>query len=95
MREHLVLRDRGCAFPNCGRPPAWCDAHHILPVEDGGDTTTVNLLLLCRFHHRLIHRSDWRIIMGDNETPLFIPPATVDPRQRPIPAHGRNMPLTT
>ena len=29
IRRALGLRDRGCAFPGCDRPPGWCDAHHI------------------------------------------------------------------
>ncbi|HEY3924709.1 MAG TPA: DUF222 domain-containing protein [Acidothermaceae bacterium] len=27
LRRALILRDGGCAFPGCDRPPLWCDAH--------------------------------------------------------------------
>jgi Domain of unknown function (DUF222) len=29
IRKALLVRDGGCAFPDCGRPPSWCDPHHI------------------------------------------------------------------
>jgi hypothetical protein len=32
-------------------PAPWCDAHHITHRADGGITTLINLMLLCRRHH--------------------------------------------
>jgi hypothetical protein len=29
QRAALAVRDRGCVFPDCDRPLAWCDAHHL------------------------------------------------------------------
>ena len=55
IRRALVVRDSGCAFPVCDRPPSWCDAHHVKHWADGGPTDLGNLVLLCRRHHRLIH----------------------------------------
>lgn len=56
LRRALAVRDGGCAFPGCERPPGWCDAHHVKHWAEGGETGLSNLVLLCRPHHRVIHR---------------------------------------
>jgi hypothetical protein len=83
LRRALVARDGGCAFPGCSKPAAWADAHHILAWTDGGATDLGNTVLLCPFHHRVIHRGDWTIRMGDDGHPSFIPPYAVDRQRRP------------
>ncbi|MGK5681164.1 DUF222 domain-containing protein [Actinoplanes sp. URMC 104] len=42
LRRALSLRDRGCAFPDCDRPPRWTDAHHITARTAGGHTSLDN-----------------------------------------------------
>ena len=84
LRRALVLRDRGCAFPGCTRPPAWCDAHHIRFWADGGETSLDNTVLLCGYHHRLIHRGDWAIRLGRDRQPEFLPPEWIDSDRRPL-----------
>jgi hypothetical protein len=73
IRIALVLRDNGCRFPGCDRPPAWTDGHHIIHWADGGPTSLDNLVSLCRRHHRAVHEQGWRIHMADG-IPVVEPP---------------------
>jgi hypothetical protein len=82
LRRALEIRDRGCAFPGCDRPPRWCHGHHIHPWADGRSTTLDNSVLLCGYHHRIIHRGDWIVRLGTHGLPEFVPPTYVDPQQR-------------
>jgi hypothetical protein len=66
-------------------PLDWTDAHHITEWTAGGPTSLDNLVLLCSFHHRLTHHPNpgWQIRLGTDRHPEFIPPASIDPQQRP------------
>ncbi|MET7946256.1 DUF222 domain-containing protein [Micromonospora sp. NPDC005324] len=83
LRRALVLRDRGCTFPGCDRPPRWCEGHHIRHWADGGDTSLDNAVLLCGHHHRHLHHGDWAVQLGGDRHPEFVPPAWLDPEQLP------------
>ena len=83
VRRALVLRDRGCAFPGCDRPPGWCEAHHIRHWAAGGPTSLTNGVLLCGAHHRLVERSEWEVRLAADGIPEFRPPPWVDPDRRP------------
>jgi hypothetical protein len=61
QRAALVVRDGGCAVPGCDRPPAWCEAHHLVHWLHGGPTDLANLALVCRAHHRAVHEGGWRL----------------------------------
>ncbi|MEV6970081.1 DUF222 domain-containing protein, partial [Hamadaea sp. NPDC051192] len=84
LRRALVLRDKGCAFPGCDRPPQWCHGHHLKAWADGGTTCLANSVLLCGFHHREIHHGHWEVRMRPDGFPEFLPPAFVDPLRRPV-----------
>ncbi len=69
IRRAVLLRDRGCAWPRCGRPAAWCDVHHLTHKADGGKTSVSQCVLLCQFHHDVcIHRRDWRLVLHPDGT---------------------------
>jgi hypothetical protein len=61
QRAALVVRDGGCAVVGCDRPPAWCEAHHLVHWLHGGPTDLANLALVCRAHHRAVHEGGWRL----------------------------------
>jgi hypothetical protein len=83
LRHALYLRDRGCAFPGCHRPPRHCQGHHIRHWADGGPTELGNLVLLCAHHHRLLHRSGWQVRIATDGLPEFLPPVFLDKRRKP------------
>lgn len=55
QRKALALRDRGCTVPGCHRAAATCEAHHVKPWLEGGETSVQNGALLCLFHHLQVH----------------------------------------
>jgi hypothetical protein len=55
LRKLVALRDRHCRYPGCTRRPAYCEAHHVTHWAHGGTTDAANLVLLCRYHHHLVH----------------------------------------
>ena len=57
--QALWIRDQGCTFPGCSRPPSWCDAHHVWHWCDGGPTDLLNLALLCPRHHTIVHQKGY------------------------------------
>ncbi|MEV6877659.1 DUF222 domain-containing protein [Amycolatopsis sp. NPDC051128] len=83
LRRALYLRDRGCTFPGCHRPPRHTQGHHIRHWADGGPTDLHNLTLLCAHHHRLLHRSGWEARIAPDGLPEFLPPAFLDKQRKP------------
>ena len=51
----IALRDAGCRIGACDAPQSWCDVHHVVPWENGGETSVTNGAMACRRHHRLVH----------------------------------------
>ena len=84
-RRLLELRDRGCAFPGCDRPPAWTHAHHIIAWSRGGPTTVDNGVLLCGHHHRLIHQGHWTVTIAARRPTRIHPPRVDRPASQATP----------
>lgn len=86
QRIGLAVRDGGCRFPGCDRPPSWCEAHHINEwFRDHGGTDIADGILLCRHHHLLIHNDEWRVTRQGADY-FVVPPTPVDLARTPIEA---------
>jgi len=59
QQNFIRVRDKGCTWPGCDRPPGWSQAHHIVWWENGGLTDVRQMTLLCAFHHHKIHDGGW------------------------------------
>lgn len=81
----LAARDGGCVWPDCDRPPSWTEAHHINQwARDHGNTDLCDGVLLCRYHHMLLHNNHWEIQRRGSTYWLHPPPdlgAGQSPRQ--------------
>ncbi|TQM37578.1 HNH endonuclease signature motif containing protein [Pseudonocardia cypriaca] len=57
----LTVRDgAGCRFPGCTHTH-YLHAHHVQHWLHGGRTDVDNLVMICSFHHRLIHDHGYHI----------------------------------
>ncbi|WP_194410822.1 HNH endonuclease signature motif containing protein [Microbacterium cremeum] len=78
QRLTLAIRDGGCLWPGCNRPPSYCEAHHCDHyAEHDGRTDIDRGVLLCRFHHMLLHNRGWRITR-DGTSPFVLHPPPGD-----------------
>ncbi|WP_226356905.1 DUF222 domain-containing protein [Pseudonocardia sp. ICBG601] len=60
----------GCRFPGCAHT-RHLHAHHVRHWLHGGPTDVDNLVLLCSFHHRLVHDHGYAILRPPGETWTF------------------------
>lgn len=74
QRLALAVRDGGCVWQGCRVPASYCEAHHCDHWwEHGGRTDIDRGVLLCRFHHMLLHNNGWRIVR-DGMGPFILHP---------------------
>jgi hypothetical protein len=72
MQRALAIRDGGCQFPGCCET-RYVEGHHIKHWADGGETKLDNLVTLCRYHHRELHKGSFYLSLKPeqiNQVPL-------------------------
>jgi hypothetical protein len=63
QRAAMAVRDGGCRWVDCEKPPAWTEAHHLNEwLKDNGHTDLADGVLLCHPHDLLLHNQHWTII---------------------------------
>ncbi len=93
MERQVRYRDQECRFPGCGAR-RFTQVHHIVFWRDGGRTDLDNLLLICSFHHKLVHEYGWRVSRDSEGTVRWFHPDGRRYRAGPSPGN-ENLPKTT
>ena len=84
MLRQLKYRDGRCTFPGC-EAKHFLQAHHIVHWSRGGPTDLDNLVLVCTFHHKLVHEYGWDVELGEPGTARWFRPGgrRYDPGRAP------------
>ncbi|MCU1487364.1 MAG: putative endonuclease [Actinomycetia bacterium] len=77
-----VLRDKHFRAYGCDCPAEHADVHHVIEWLKGGNTDLSNLVLLCRRHHKLVHKPGWTNQLHTDGTYVM-----TDPRGRRYVTH--------
>ena len=62
-----------CSFPGCTHT-RFLHGHHWRHWLHGGETSLANLLLLCPFHHGLVHEGGWSVERDEEGRFSFVAP---------------------
>jgi hypothetical protein len=70
----LVVRDRSCVVPGCGKRLGLEIDHCDVDYADGGPTTFENLARLCPEHHDMKTHGGWKLVRAKNRWQWLPPP---------------------
>lgn len=94
IRRALRERDGVCQYPGC-QESEYVDAHHIQHWAEGGETRLDNLVTLCRFHHRQLHRGCFDVRLNGDSAEILDGSAEIlapDDGQGPGIPRGKKLP---
>ena len=89
LRRALKRRDQArCRFPGCTHI-RFLHVHHLVHYIAGGPTNTENCVLLCTFHHRLVHDGGWKVWGDADRVLVFVNPRGKSFTDQGVPADAR------
>jgi hypothetical protein len=74
QKRLIAARDGGCRVPGCDATARMCHFHHVDFWEHGGQSNIDNYVLICRTHHRQLHKGRWTVTMTTDQQILFSKP---------------------
>ncbi len=83
MARLIRLRDGSCRFPGCTVPAHQCDLDHVRPWPTG-PTSPINLMCLCRRHHRIKQRDGWTVQLHPDGTVTWTDPTGLQQTTWPV-----------
>ncbi len=85
QRLALYARDRGCTFPGCTAPAAWCEAHHDDGWAKGHALTDITTMsLACPADNDKVEKTGWRTRKRPDGRTEWLPPPNLDTGQTRI-----------
>jgi Domain of unknown function (DUF222) len=69
LKRQVKHRDKHCTFPGCHHR-YFVDAHHVVHWPKG-PTDPDNLVLVCSFHHDLVHKFGWNVSLKGSTVTWF------------------------
>jgi hypothetical protein len=94
LRDLIRLRDGTWRFPGCQVRASACDLDHVTPWP-AGPTAPDNLMALCRRHHQLKQRLQWRVRLHPDATVTWWYPDGRILTTHPVDHLGTTRPLLT
>jgi hypothetical protein len=76
LRRLVQARDRTCRVPGCGRRGR-DEIHHLHHRGKGGNNARHNLMLVCRYHHHLLHEGGWTAVHSPDGVEFHLPDGRV------------------
>jgi hypothetical protein len=74
QKRLIAARDGGCRVPGCDATARMCHFHHVDFWEHGGQSNIDNYVLICRTHHRQLHKGRWAVAMTTDQQISFSKP---------------------
>ncbi len=68
LQQEWTTRVRTQWAGRCNQPASACEVHHVKHKANGGKTSVRDCVLLCWFHHQVVRRWGWTLVLNPDGT---------------------------